>query len=527
MDIDELLSLLDSRTISVMKYGLLSKKFNGATLLGGILRITLSDKTAIRFAPVSYFNELPETHIEDAAFFLYADAPLKPVTGNTFVAIMRHRTDWVSAFEVISAEFRLLQKKKEQVLHLTELVNRNASLNSIVNEAANIVDAPASVLDNSLAFLAHSDNFPKYVAYGEEETTGMVPDTALPLLKAKGLVNPQKPFDLVVFDWTSKEGTFTNHFCLIHSRDTIIGSISFITQDGPLRTSRLEMIPTIAQILSIYLSRSNAFMLNKSLFYTYMFKQLEEGALNLSRKKIEERFSLFGYQLKRHLNVVYVDFSEEYLPSERVKALAENIHPYISNSVYTMNETSIVFLSSSDEIAEEGPCDIEALEEAFAGTKVAAGISSVFLDPRRTPSYIEEARRALRTGRDLDPNLRVFPFARYRLLDMVESVLDRKTLYSYRYPPLMHVIDQDKKNNAHLAYTLYEYLQDPAHPADVAKKLFIHKNTLYYRLDKIREIMGRDFRDAETISCIQMTFHVLRVQNRFDKLVLRTKEESE
>ena len=89
----------------------------------------------------------------------------------------------------------------------------------------------------------------------------------------------------------------------------------------------------------------------------------------------------------------------------------------------------------------------------------------------------------------------------------------------------MHVIDLDRKNNTHLAYTLYEYLQDPAHPQAVADKLFIHKNTLYWRLEKIRGIMGRDFKDAETIANIQMTFHVLRIQNRFDKLILRKETE--
>ena len=33
------------------------------------------------------------------------------------------------------------------------------------------------------------------------------------------------------------------------------------------------------------------------------------------------------------------------------------------------------------------------------------------------------------------------------------------------------------------------YLQDPAHPAAACEKLFIHKNTLYYRLDRIRQLM--------------------------------------
>ena len=66
--------------------------------------------------------------------------------------------------------------------------------------------------------------------------------------------------------------------------------------------------------------------------------------------------------------------------------------------------------------------------------------------------------------------------------------------------------------------TLWCYLEDPEHPAEVASRLFIHKNTLYFRLDKIRKVMGCDFRDGETIAKIVMTYHVLHQQNRFRPL---------
>ena len=144
------------------------------------------------------------------------------------------------------------------------------------------------------------------------------------------------------------------------------------------------------------------------------------------------------------------------------------------------------------------------------------GISSIFVNPERMPYHTDEAKRALKLGRRLDPDARIYSFSAYRLLDLANNVTDLKTLYSYRYPPLVHVIDLDRENNTHLAYTLYEYLQDPAHPQAVADKLFIHKNTLYWRLEKIRSIMGRDFKDAETIANIQITFHILRLQGRFD-----------
>ncbi len=525
MDLEELLSILDCSTIQIVAKGVPKKKFSAVSIrgMGGNFYSAPIKTTDITFADISYFNKLPSSSLKDAAFFLFTDEPLKPLSSNAFIATIKNRADWFSAIETIDEEFRILQQKTEQILHLTFLANRNVSLTSIVNEAADIVGAPASLLDNSLSFLACSDDFPFYVALGNEKTTGLLPDAALPLLKARSLVNPQKPFPPVVFDWKAPDGTIkTNHFCLIHSRDTILGSLSFHTADGHLRQSRQDMIPAIAQIISIYLSRSNALLLNKSLYYAHLFKQLEEGTLTQSREQIETRFSLFGYELKQFLHIFVVDFSREFLPSEHVRSLAEQIHPYIHNSVYTIGETDIVFLSSSDEILAEGDFDPK-LERIFDNSTITVGISSVYMNPKHTPSYINEAKRANITGHKIDPNKHVFPFERYRLLDLAANVIDNKTLYSYRFPPLMHIIDYDSKHNTHLAYTLYEYLQNPTHPTDVAKRLYIHKNTLYYRLEKIREIMGQDFKDAETIASIQMTFHVLRIQNRFEKLVVRPK----
>ena len=522
MEFSEIISILDSNTVNVLKRRIDGGRYNGTMVVRSATRIAPDDDDVMLFAPASVFNAFADDFIESKGFVLWRNEPIKPVHADADIAVVKDEGDWLDAYELSSAEFRALQRKKEQVLMLTSLVNRGTTLKQLVNEAAAIIEAPASILDNSLSFLAYSDDFPHYAAFGEEETTGMVPDDALALLKRKGIVNPSKPIDLEVFDWTNAEGdVLTNHFSFIHSRDTIVGSVSFFTKNEHLRQSRVEMIPTIAQIISIQMQKSNTFLLNKSLYYANLFKRLEEGTLSQSPEYLVRRFSLFGYRLKSYLHIFVVDFSRTYLPSEQVQPLAERLHPLISNSIYTVNQSDIVFLSSNDDIHEEGLCNAEAIERELEGTRVVVGISSIYLEPKRTPSYIKEAKRAVSTGMRIDPNACIFPFSRYRLADMVAGVMDRDTLYSYRFPPLMHVIDLDAQNDTHLAYTLYEYLQDPSHPAEVAKRLFIHKNTLYYRLDRVRAIMGCDFKDAETVACIQMTFHVFRIQNRFEKLVLR------
>ena len=210
-----------------------------------------------------------------------------------------------------------------------------------------------------------------------------------------------------------------------------------------------------------------------------------------------------------------VDFSLQLLAFDSVKPLAERLLNHIENAVYTINQTEILFLSSV-----EGPgerfCDVDALEQQLTGTAIVIGASAGFTDIHQAKPRIDEAKRAIAVARRLDIHRHVFPYSTFRLDDLVIHVDDPHVIYSCQFSPLIRLLEEDEREGTELALTLWRYLQDPSHPADVAAELFIHKNTLYYRLDKIRQIMGCDFKDAETIANIQITFHILRLQGRFD-----------
>ena len=48
--------------------------------------------------------------------------------------------------------------------------------------------------------------------------------------------------------------------------------------------------------------------------------------------------------------------------------------------------------------------------------------------------------------------------------------------------------------------------------AETAKELFIHRNTLIYRIDKIQNILGRDLKDAEERLLLQLGLRIYQVQ---------------
>lgn len=79
-------------------------------------------------------------------------------------------------------------------------------------------------------------------------------------------------------------------------------------------------------------------------------------------------------------------------------------------------------------------------------------------------------------------------------------------------------LDQyDQKNNGNLIQTLTIYFQCNGLKKETAEKLFIVRQTLYHRLEKIEQIIGSDFMNYENRLCLEMM--LLMTQHQDKKLI--------
>ena len=62
----------------------------------------------------------------------------------------------------------------------------------------------------------------------------------------------------------------------------------------------------------------------------------------------------------------------------------------------------------------------------------------------------------------------------------------------------------DKQNATNMVETLDCYFACNCNVSETAKALFIHRNTLIYRIDKIKSILGRDLKDSEERLLLQL-----------------------
>ena len=86
---------------------------------------------------------------------------------------------------------------------------------------------------------------------------------------------------------------------------------------------------------------------------------------------------------------------------------------------------------------------------------------------------------------------------------------DPAVLRNFYRKTLGAITDYDRKNGTDYTKTLQSYITHNKNTAKISKELFVHRNTVNYRLKKIEELFALDLNDLHTITNFQIAFHIL------------------
>jgi purine catabolism regulator len=109
----------------------------------------------------------------------------------------------------------------------------------------------------------------------------------------------------------------------------------------------------------------------------------------------------------------------------------------------------------------------------------------------------QEARHALTMGRRLRGPGHLTSFDElgiHRLIFAAEGLPELRTFHDETLEPLLAY---DRQHGADLLRTLEAFFAARCSPKEAAERLSVHRNTVLYRLDRIREITALDLDDAD------------------------------
>jgi len=104
------------------------------------------------------------------------------------------------------------------------------------------------------------------------------------------------------------------------------------------------------------------------------------------------------------------------------------------------------------------------------------------------------------------------PDARYLLIIVVgEHQGGHPELAQFCDEMLGKLLDYDAQHNSTLVETLSEYFTQRGNLSRTAEALYIHRNTLQYRMERIGEITGLDLDNPETRLAMQLALKAFKI----------------
>jgi purine catabolism regulator len=137
----------------------------------------------------------------------------------------------------------------------------------------------------------------------------------------------------------------------------------------------------------------------------------------------------------------------------------------------------------------------EQLAAEFPKSTLLAGLSGPVTKLTDWPKVYREAVQAMQLGERLNLNhLVVFnSLGVYRLLGQLE---DNPAVQEFTDQVIGPLVQYDEQHRSSLVQTLDAYFDHHGNISQTAESLYIHRNTLLYRLERIQELTGHDLNQA-------------------------------
>jgi PucR family transcriptional regulator, purine catabolism regulatory protein len=207
---------------------------------------------------------------------------------------------------------------------------------------------------------------------------------------------------------------------------------------------------------------------------------------------------------------------------ERVRVVAERgARATVSRSIAALSEREgaagaevLLLVPGGDEAtaARASEAVLRELEAGLSGYTFAVGRSRIAEDPADLPRAASEALLAANVaeGGAQEGPLAFEQTGAYRLLlsTMSENPLELQRFYAETVEPL---VAYDEQYETDLVRTLGTFLDADGNVAGTAQRLFTHRHTIYYRLERVRELSGLDVGSSDGREKLSLGLKAMRV----------------
>jgi hypothetical protein len=303
----------------------------------------------------------------------------------------------------------------------------------------------------------------------------------------------------------------------IHNQGKRVVSLVITEELHPMNESHLHLAAVVGDCISQLVKNDYYFGVTHGTLYEYFIIDHLAGKV-YDRKIIQRHLGELGWRIDHSYRLIKMEATTGDSPdgASHLEFDANLIKQSIPGSRTIVYEESVVIIINLA-LCTIGWNEVALILEKFLHKgNLAAGVSEPFCDFSAIYSYYQQACIAIELGSKLNEKSTLHTYSDYLPFHLIQSTNRDFNLLTAVHPGLIALRDYDRKNRTDFFRTLRVYLENQQCVADASSALYIHRNTLLYRIRKIEEFFGFTLDNPKQVINLFLGFHILEYLNAED-----------
>lgn len=297
------------------------------------------------------------------------------------------------------------------------------------------------------------------------------------------------PFPILVHH---PELGFDQLICAINTSKNM-GHIVLNALNQPFHKHDADFLWLLQKAIDQQLKKDEFIRNNRGFHYEYFIRDLLDRKIATAPQHME-RLEYVEEEFRGLLYCIVVETarSSSTLNTLHVRSEFERSFPDTKTLLYN---GEIIILINKKNMSELSKKELKELNKICSEHGIFAGMSNCFKDILELYEFFKQALRAIELGIGERNKPSLYIYNEYYTQHVTNIFLQKESPDTFCHPKLRLLFSYDKSHETHLAETLYMYLVNERNYTLAAEAMYIHRNTMIYRIKKIKEIADIHYED--------------------------------
>ena len=465
---------------------------------------------------IGYSNYLPNV-IPCSIQAIFCDTVMNNLNQASLsnIAVINEK-DLNSIFNQINCIFYQSLRLAVEFSKLVAMTIRGENITSIINVSARQLGNPIIVVDNSYHVLCFSNNHEITDPFWVENIKRGYCTYEFIVAVNEILANQETPDDSTSFIVHCPVTPKSKLCAKIIWNDMMIGYIIMLEEDTLLQNFQMEYLPKISYIVGDMLSKSPDFESIQGSNSEHILHHMLNGEDEYNLKaRIDAARLIFPDKMRCiTLGTKHSSNLERMVDSKNLlRFYKERLNPVFPDNYSTHYKDNIIFITSVNSDEKFSEIQEATLTELFEKGILTIGVSEIFGSIYHLPQQFQKCITLQQIALQIGIINQLMYYENFIFEAIFNHTQDKYQLLSYIHPALTKLRDYDQQMDSRLYETLCIYLECKFNFKQTSAKLFIHRNSLTYRMDKILELTKLNLEDMNTLFWLEMSYRMEKFIN--------------